>query len=75
MPSVKAVTGVFFLLYLLAIFGAMRFSSRYSSTGIPAALRRLLIALNSLTFFDLYFQYWPLRTFFPCLALWLAPVG
>ena len=74
-PSVKAVTGIFFLLYLTAIFGVMRFAARVIQE--PAILLLCGICLVTISspyvFFDPYFQYWPLRTFFPCMTLWLAP--
>ncbi len=73
-PSVKAITGVFFVLYLVSIFAAMRFASRVIHE--PAMILLCGISLVALScadiFFDPYFQYWPLRTVFPCLALWLA---
>ncbi len=73
-PSVKAITTVCVFLYLVAIFAATRFASRIiDEPEIVLFCGICLVALSSFyAFFDPYFQYWPVRTIFPCLALWLA---
>jgi hypothetical protein len=73
--SVMAVTTVFFLLYLLAFFAAMRFAACVMRTPEMLLLCGVTLVASSsfYTFFDVDLQYWPLRTLFPCLALWLAP--
>jgi hypothetical protein len=73
-PSVKAVTTVFFLLYLVAVFATTRFSVRIIRRPEMLLFCGIaLVALNSFyAFFDVDLQYWPLRTLFPCLGLWLA---